>query len=106
MVREPGITGQARGDGDEADRSRKGPDGRGSGRRGGKRMGLSWGLGGSSRARGPSDESLIRGCEGDRGRPLLARVQPPSLGQWRALRVVAIGDHIQGYLDGKLLLDH
>src|SRR5438105_7881621 len=44
----------------------------------------------------------------DRGRHQLAsaRVGPPSLGEWHVLRVVAIGDHIQGYLDGKLLLDH
>jgi len=44
----------------------------------------------------------------DHGRHQLAsaRVGPPSLGEWHALRVVAIDDHIQGYLDGKLLLDH
>ena len=44
----------------------------------------------------------------DHGRYQLAsaRVGPPSLGEWHVLRVVAIGDHIQGYLDGKLLLDH
>ena len=35
-----------------------------------------------------------------------ARVQPPAVGRWHTLRVVAIGDHIQGYLNGKLLLDH
>ena len=35
-----------------------------------------------------------------------ARVKPPALGQWHTLRVVAIGDHIQAYLDGQLLLDH
>jgi hypothetical protein len=44
----------------------------------------------------------------DRGRHQLAsaRVPPPALGQWHRLRVVAAGDHIQGWLDGKLLLDH
>src|SRR5207253_9925086 len=44
----------------------------------------------------------------DRGRHQLATatVQPPALGQWHTLRVVAIGDHIQAYLDSKLLLDH
>ena len=43
----------------------------------------------------------------DRGRHQLAsaRVPPPALGQWHSLRVVAAGDHIQGWLDGKLLLD-
>ncbi len=44
----------------------------------------------------------------DRGRHQLAsaRVQPPAVGQWHTLRVVAVGDHIQGYLNGKLLIDH
>ena len=44
----------------------------------------------------------------DRGRHELAsaRVQPPAMGQWHIMRVVAVGDHIQGYLDGRLLLDH
>jgi hypothetical protein len=44
----------------------------------------------------------------DAGRRQLATatVQPPSLGQWHTLRVVAVGDHIQAYLNGKLLLDH
>lgn len=44
----------------------------------------------------------------DRGRHQLAtaRVQPPALGQWHTLRVVAVGDRIQGYLNGQLLLDH
>ncbi len=43
----------------------------------------------------------------DRGRHQLAsaRVQPPALGRWHTLRVVAIGDHIQAYLNGTLLLD-
>jgi hypothetical protein len=44
----------------------------------------------------------------DRGRRQLASasVKPPALGQWHTLRVTAIGDHIQGWLDGALLLDH
>lgn len=44
----------------------------------------------------------------DRSRHQLAsaRVAPPALGQWHTMRVVAVGDHIQGYLDGALLLDH
>lgn len=44
----------------------------------------------------------------DRGRRQLASatVKPPALGQWHTLRVAAIGDHIQGWLDGALLLDH
>src|SRR5437870_1658344 len=35
-----------------------------------------------------------------------AKVKPPVLGQWHTLRVVALGDHIQAYLNGQLLLDH
>ncbi len=44
----------------------------------------------------------------DRGRRQLAsaRVQPPALGQWHTVRIVAVGDHIQAWLDGKLDLDH
>jgi hypothetical protein len=44
----------------------------------------------------------------DRGRHQLASasVKAPALGQWHLLRVVVLGDHIQGWLDGTLLLDH
>jgi hypothetical protein len=44
----------------------------------------------------------------DRGRRQLASVpvKAPPMGQWHLLRVDAIGDHIQGWLDGALLLDH
>ena len=44
----------------------------------------------------------------DRGRHQLAtaRVRPPTLGQWHTLRVVAVGDQIQGSLDGQLLINH
>jgi hypothetical protein len=44
----------------------------------------------------------------DRGRRQLASAStaPPSLGQWHSVRVVVVGDHIQGYLDGKRLIDH
>jgi hypothetical protein len=44
----------------------------------------------------------------DRGRHELAsaRVPSPTLRQWHTLRVVAVGDHIQGSLNGQLLLDH
>ena len=34
------------------------------------------------------------------------RVEPPKLGAWHELRVVAVGSHIQAHLDGRLLLDH
>ncbi|PYJ15078.1 MAG: hypothetical protein DME96_14425 [Verrucomicrobia bacterium] len=44
----------------------------------------------------------------DNGRRQLATaaVQPPALGQWHTLRIAAVGDHIQAYLNGRLLLDH
>ncbi|OLB08256.1 MAG: hypothetical protein AUH14_01555 [Candidatus Rokubacteria bacterium 13_2_20CM_69_15_1] len=44
----------------------------------------------------------------DRGRHELATaaVKAPALGQWHTVRVVAIGDHMQAWLDGKLYLDH
>ena len=44
----------------------------------------------------------------DRGRRQIASasVKAPALGQWHAVRVVAVGDHMQAWLDGKLLLDH
>jgi hypothetical protein len=44
----------------------------------------------------------------DRGRRQLAsaRVPPPALGQWHTVRVVAVGDRIQGYLNGTLVIDY
>jgi hypothetical protein len=44
----------------------------------------------------------------DRGRRQLAtaRVKPPALGQWHTVRLVAVGDHLQAWLDGTLYLDH
>lgn len=44
----------------------------------------------------------------DSGRRQLATatVQPPTRGQWHTLRIVALGDHIQAYLNGQLLLDY
>jgi hypothetical protein len=35
-----------------------------------------------------------------------ATVKPPAWGQWHTLRVVAVADRIQAYLNGQLLLDH
>jgi hypothetical protein len=44
----------------------------------------------------------------DRGRQQLAsaRVTPPALGQWHTIRVIAVGDRIQAFLNGALLIDH
>src|ERR671930_281237 len=44
----------------------------------------------------------------DRGRRQLAtaRVKAPALGQWHTVRVLAIGDRMQAWLDGTRYLDH
>jgi Domain of Unknown Function (DUF1080) len=44
----------------------------------------------------------------DRGRRQLASasVKRPALGQWHTVRVVAVGDRIQAWLNGTLRLDH
>ena len=44
----------------------------------------------------------------DRGRRQLAnsRVKAPALGQWHTVRLVAVADHMQAWLDGTLYLDH
>jgi 3-keto-disaccharide hydrolase len=44
----------------------------------------------------------------DRGRRQLASasVKAPALGQWHTVRVVALGAHMQAWLDGALYLDH
>jgi Domain of Unknown Function (DUF1080) len=44
----------------------------------------------------------------DKGRRQLATasVKAPALGQWHTIRVVAIRNQIQGWLNGKLLLEH
>jgi hypothetical protein len=33
-------------------------------------------------------------------------VKAPALGQWHTLRLVAVGGHMQAWLDGTLRLDH
>ena len=35
-----------------------------------------------------------------------ASVPAPALGQWHTVRAVAAGDRVQGWLNGKLLLDY
>lgn len=35
-----------------------------------------------------------------------AKVKPPALSHWHTLRIVAVADLIQAYLDGQLLLNH
>ncbi len=72
---------------------------------------VSGGTGGAARAlsgaTGGTQEEQCRWHDSE-GRHQLAtaRVQPPVLGQWHTIRVGAVGDHIQAYLNGALLLDH
>ena len=44
----------------------------------------------------------------DRSRGMLERasVRAPTLGRWHTVRAVVAGDHVQGWLDGALLLDY
>jgi Domain of Unknown Function (DUF1080) len=44
----------------------------------------------------------------DRSRSMLssARVRAPALGEWHTVRAVAVGDRVQGWLDGTLLLNY
>jgi hypothetical protein len=53
-------------------------------------------------------ENNVRLYAYDNGRRQLASatVEPPALGQWHSMRVVAVGDRLQGYLNGKLVLEH
>jgi hypothetical protein len=53
-------------------------------------------------------ESNFRLYSYERGRRLLASasVKAPALGQWHTVRVVAVGNRIQAWLDGALHLDH
>ncbi len=53
-------------------------------------------------------EDNVRFYSYDRGRRMLASasVKAPALGQWHSLRAVMVGDRVQGWLDGRLLLDH
>lgn len=44
--------------------------------------------------------------DGKRYQLASASTQPPRLGHWHTIRVVAVGDRIQGWLDGRLLIDH
>ena len=34
------------------------------------------------------------------------RINAPAIDKWHTLRVVAVGEHIQAYLNGELLIDH
>ncbi|HEY3365028.1 MAG TPA: family 16 glycoside hydrolase [Symbiobacteriaceae bacterium] len=49
---------------------------------------------------------LYRVVNGNRIEIASIQTSPPSIGQWHSLRVVAVDDQIQAYLDGRLLIDH
>jgi hypothetical protein len=44
--------------------------------------------------------------DGGRRQLASASVQAPSLGQWHTVRIAAVGDQIQAWLNGRLYLDH
>jgi hypothetical protein len=44
--------------------------------------------------------------EGGRRQLASARVEAPRVGQWHTLRVLVVGDRIQGWLNGSMLIDH
>jgi len=43
---------------------------------------------------------------GSRNQIASSKIDAPEIGKWHTLRVVAVGDHIQAYLNDKLLVDH
>lgn len=58
------------------------------------------------RANALEDNVRLYYYDGRRHQLATAKVQPPTIGQWHTLRVVAVGDHIQGYLNGQLFIEH
>jgi len=43
---------------------------------------------------------------GSRDQIASTKIDAPEIDKWHTLRVVAVGDHIQAYLNGELLIDH
>ena len=59
------------------------------------------------RANGLEDNfRLYTMTDGNRKQLASAKVDPPKLGEWHTIRVVAKGAKIQAYLNGKLTLEH
>jgi hypothetical protein len=58
------------------------------------------------RANALEDNFRLYAYDGSRRQLASASTKPPALGQWHALRVVAVAGQIQGWLNGRLLLDH
>jgi len=58
------------------------------------------------RANALEDNFRLYAYDRDRRQLATATVKAPALGQWHTVRLVAVGDHMQAWLDGKLYLDH
>ena len=58
------------------------------------------------RANALEDNFRLYSYDRNRRQLATATVKAPALGQWHTVRVVAVGDHTQAWLDGKLYLDH
>jgi hypothetical protein len=58
------------------------------------------------RANALEDNFRLYFYDRDRRQLASAGVKAPALGQWHAVRVVAVGDHIQAWLDGTRYFDH
>jgi len=58
------------------------------------------------RANALEDNFRLYSYDRDRRQLATANVKAPALGQWHTVRVVAVGDHIQAWLDGTRYLDH
>jgi hypothetical protein len=43
---------------------------------------------------------------GSRKQIASTKIDAPAIGQWHTMRVTVVGDHIQAYLNDKLLIDH
>jgi Domain of Unknown Function (DUF1080) len=58
------------------------------------------------RANALEDNFNLYAYEGSRRQLAGARVKAPTLGRWHRVRLLALGDHMQAWLNGTLLLDH
>ena len=58
------------------------------------------------RANALEDNFRLYSYDRDRRQLATASVKAPALGQWHAIRIVAVGDHVQAWLNGTRYLDH
>ncbi len=59
-----------------------------------------------ARANALEDNFRLYSYDRDRRQLATASVKTPALGQWHTVRVVAVGDHMQAWLNGSRHLDH